>query len=214
MSMMKSNLKMVSLAAVMLGCATAVPAVAAEQEAIDGCIDRLREVGGPDGQSGTVLSSEFSEAATLVKLRDAGGTVWRCLAYSDGSVAEMAVAEGADDGGGAMAGSSSGGGNTATERVKFAAGTTSAQMNGGLTPGDSVRYVLGAKKNQFLNVSVDAQGEGVVYQIFNPDKSFLLEEMRSSQPYRGQLWQSGDHVVEVINHGQNNASYTVTFSIE
>jgi hypothetical protein len=210
---MNSGFKVAALATVMLGFVAGLPAVAAEQEAIDGCIDQLREVGGPDGQSGTVLNSEFSEAATLVMLKDAGGTVWKCLANSDGTVSEMAVAQAADDGGGAMAGNS-GGGNTATERVKFAAGTTAAQMNGGLTPGDSVRYALGAKKNQFLNVSIDAKGEDISYQIFNPDGSFLLEQISASQPYRGQLWQSGDHVVEVINRGQGNTSYTVTFSIE
>ena len=210
---MKSSLKIAALAALTLCCAAAVPAIAAEQEAINGCLEKLRAVGGPDGQSGTVLSSEFSEAATLVMLKDAGGTVWKCLAYSDGTVSDMAIAQAADDGGGAMAGSS-GGGNTATERVRFAAGTTSAQMNGGLTPGDSVHYVLGAKKNQFLNIRIDEQGDVMTYKIYNPDGSALLEEIGAFQPYKGQLWQSGDHVIEVINRGQKNTSYTVTFSIE
>jgi len=30
----------------------------------------------------------------------------------------------------------------------------------------------------------------------------------------GQLWQSGDHVVEVINRENGNASYNVIFRIE
>jgi hypothetical protein len=199
--------------AMLLSSSAFGPAFAAEQDAIDGCIDKLREVGGPDGQSGTVLSSEYSEANTLVMLKDAGGTVWKCLAANDGTVAEMSMTQAADDGGGAAAGSSDGG-NAATERVKFAAGTSSAQMDGGLKPGDSARYVLGAAKNQFLNISIDAQGEGITYQIFNPDGSFLLEQISAGKPYRGQLWQKGDHVVEVINRGNGNLSYTVTFSIE
>ena len=74
------------------------------QDAIDGCIDQIRAVGGPDGQSGTVLSSEFSEANSLIMFEDAGGTVWRCLVSNDGVVADLVVAEAADDGGGAMAG--------------------------------------------------------------------------------------------------------------
>ncbi|WP_159090150.1 hypothetical protein [Ruegeria sp. Alg231-54] len=45
----------------------------AMSEADDACIDHLRQVGGPDGQSGTIESSAFSEAGTLVMLRDAGG---------------------------------------------------------------------------------------------------------------------------------------------
>ena len=42
----------------------------AMSDADNACIDQLRTVGGPDGASGTVLSSEFSEAGTLVMLKD------------------------------------------------------------------------------------------------------------------------------------------------
>ena len=42
------------------------------------------------------------------------------------------------------------------------------------------------------------------YQIFNPDGSFLLDQMGAAQEYRGQLWQSGDHVIEVINVATGN----------
>ena len=194
------------------------PALAGEQDAIDGCIDRLRAVGGPDARGGgKVLSSEYSEAATLVMLRDAGGTVWRCLAYSDGTVGELAVSQAADDGGGALAGApgrSHGAPTTATERVRFHGGESGAELTGTLTPGSSVRYVLNAKKLQDLYVRVAAKGSEVYYQIFNPDGSFLLEQMTSAREYRGQLWQSGDHVVEVINRGHGNAFYHVIFGID
>ena len=119
------------------------PAMAGEQEAIDGCIDKLRAVGGPDGRAGgQVLSSEFSEAATLVMLRDAGGTVWRCLAYSDGTVGELTVSQAADDGGGAMAGASgysTAEPTTSTERVRFDRGSSGAELTATLTPGSSMR---------------------------------------------------------------------------
>ena len=83
------------------------PTMAGEQDAIDGCIDQLRTVGGCDAKSGgEVLNSEYSESATLVMLRDGGGTVWRCLAYSDGSVAQLAESHASDDGGGALAAAS------------------------------------------------------------------------------------------------------------
>lgn len=194
------------------------PAIAGEQDAIDGCIDRLRAVGGPDARAGgEVLSSEFSEAATLVMLRDAGGTVWRCLAYSDGTVGELSVSEAADDGGGAMAGASipSGGEpTTATQRVHFDRGMTGTEITATLTPGSSVRYVLGAKSGQDLYVRVAPKGPGIYYQIFNPDGSFLLDQMTPDKEYRGQLWQSGDHVIEVINRGHTRTSYNVIFGID
>ncbi len=194
------------------------PAAAGEQDAIDGCIDRLRSVGGPDGAAGgEVLSSEFSEAATLVMLRDAGGTVWRCLASSDGTVGELAVSQAADDGGGAMAGAPSQSGGeptTSTERVRFDRSASGAELTATLTPGSSTRYVLGAKNGQNLYVRVAPKGPDVYYQIFNPDGSFLLDQMTSSKEYRGQLWQSGDHVIEVINRGSRDTSYNVIFGIE
>jgi len=103
---------------------------------------------------------------------------------------------------------------TGTVRVRFPAGASGTDLAGNLAPGDSVRYVLGAGNGQFLYVTVAPRGPGVFYQIFNPDGSFLLDQMSADQPYRGQLWQSGDHVVEVINRGSAPASYNVTFGIE
>ena len=106
------------------------------------------------------------------------------------------------------------GGTTGTQPVHFAKGTTGSTYDGTLTPGSSMRYVLGARKGQFLDVAVMPDGPGISYQIFNPDGSFLLDMMAPDTPYRGQLWQSGDHVVEVINRGDAPGSYRVSFSIE
>lgn len=47
------------------------------QEAIYGCIDQLRTVGGPDGQGRAVLLTECAEATSLVKMQDRGETGWR-----------------------------------------------------------------------------------------------------------------------------------------
>ena len=200
---------------VLLAAALATPLYAADvgQAAIDSCIDRIRTVGGPDGQSGQILSTEYSEANSLIMFEDAGGTVWRCLVANSGEVADLSMAQPSDDGNGAMAGAPAGG-TTSTEQVHFAKGKSSAEMNDGLTPGSSTRFVLGARDGQFLNVSIAAYGPGLTYQIFNPDGSFLLDQIDAAQPYRGQLWQKGDHVVEVLNRGGDNTSYTVTFAIE
>ncbi|MCT8160646.1 hypothetical protein [Pseudoruegeria sp. SHC-113] len=183
------------------------------QAAIDGCIDQIRAVGGPDGQSGTVLSSEYSEANSLIMFQDAGNTVWRCLVSNDGVVAELTVAQAADDGGGAMAGSS-GAGASSTERVQFASGTSGAELTGSLLPQESRRYILGARDGQFLYFRLAANGPGMTYVIYNPDGSVLLDEMGAAQEYRGQLWQSGDHVIEVYNTSNGAQSYNVIFGIE
>lgn len=207
---------MAAMAITAFGSSTVV--TASEQDAIDGCIDKLRAVGGPDGRGGgKVLNSEYSEAATLVMLRDAGGTVWRCLAYSDGTVGEFSVSQAADDGGGATAGSpgsSEGEPTTSTQRLRFDAGATGTELTGSLSPGSTARYTARAKDGQDLYVRVAPKGSQVYYQIFNPDGSFLLEQMTSDKEYRGQLWQSGDHVIEVINRGNSTTSYNMIVGIE
>lgn len=173
-------------------------------DADDACIDQLRTVGGTDGAAGTVLSSEFSEAGTLVMLEDAGGTVWRCIAYKDGTIGELAVQEGG------MPDKPT----TDTRQVRFEAGTTGTQVSGSLTPGSSTRFVLGASEGQFLDVRLTPQSGSLGYLIFNPDGSALLDFMTPDKAYRGQLWQSGDHVIEVVNNGSSDASYMVEFEIE
>jgi hypothetical protein len=188
----------------------AAPALAMS-DADDACIEQLRAVGGPDGQSGTIESSEFSQAGTLVMLRDAGGTLWRCIAYSDGAIGEFVAVDAMDDGGGAMAGAS---GSTQTQRVQFDTGTTGAELTGSLASGASQQYVLGAKNEQFLYVRVAPRNGVLDYVIRNPDGSELLGLMSASTEYRGQLWQSGDHTIEVINRGNATVDYNVIFGID
>ncbi|QPZ91012.1 hypothetical protein [Thioclava electrotropha] len=81
------------------------------QEAIDACIDAVRAAHGAMG--GTVLSTEFSEANSLVMLKSADDAEWRCLVSNDGSGASVEQVSAptstedsatADDGGGAMDG--------------------------------------------------------------------------------------------------------------
>lgn len=104
---------------------------------------------------------------------------------------------------------------TTTVPVQFDPGTNGAEIAEALTPGSSARYVLRAKEGQDLYVRVaHISGPQLDYQIFNPDKSFLLGMTPSDREYRGQLLQSGDQVVEVINRGHETADYQVIFGID
>lgn len=47
----------------------------------------------------------------------------------------------------------------------------------------------------------------LTYRLYNPDKSPLLGDMTTSKDYRGQLFQSGDQVIEVINSTNAPSSY-------
>ncbi len=98
--------------------------------------------------------------------------------------------------------------------VKFAGGTSGTAISGTLQPGTSVRYILGARDGQFLNANVGSRGGALDYKIFNPDGSLLLDLFSSDQPYRGELWQSGDHVVEVVNAGAQPVAFDIGIGIE
>ena len=103
-------------------------------------------------------------------------------------------------------------GATPTETVRFPAGASGTELTGSLAPGASRRYVINARNGQFLYARV--AGAGLDYQIFNPDRSTLLGMMPSDREYRGQLWQTGDHVIEVINRRNGAASYNLIVGID
>ena len=105
-------------------------------------------------------------------------------------------------------------GEIATERVRFPAGQTGVELVRRLAPGASTRYVLSARSRQDLDVRVaHRSGPRVDFQIFNPDGTFLLTMIPTDREYRGQLWQSGDHVIELINRRGAWADYTVIFGV-
>lgn len=94
-------------------------------------------------------------------------------------------------------------------RVAFVAGATGAELTGSLPPGKTRRDVLGAASGQNLHVRVVPQGAPVGWRIFNPDQPLLPGQMTSNHKDRGELWQSGDHIVAVINRRASMASYTI-----
>ncbi|WP_413718875.1 hypothetical protein [Silicimonas sp. MF1-12-2] len=101
-----------------------------------------------------------------------------------------------------------------TERVRFPSGASSFEFPAQLPPRMTVRYELGARDGQFLDVSVSPAGAPLTYRILNPNGTALLDEISIETPYRGQLWQNGDHVVEVINRTGSTVQFDIYFGIE
>ncbi|MBW6419694.1 SH3 domain-containing protein [Celeribacter sp. PS-C1] len=97
------------------------------------------------------------------------------------------------------------------ERIQFSAGASGKEFVDELGPNMDVTYLLGARNGQFL--SVEVMGQGLTYRIFNPDGSLLLDTLPTSTPYRGQLWQSGDHKIEVRNGTPGLKTFTTIVGI-
>ena len=146
-------------------------------EEANACIDELMARHGNVG--GEVLDQQFSEAAIMVRLRDGNGTEYECIVWSGPTVADLRAV----DGSGSMAGTSASVPTVSGEqRVKFDAGTSGTTITGSLESGTSVRYILGARDGQFLNVNVASRGGALDYKIFNPDGSALLDLVSSDTP--------------------------------
>ncbi len=124
-------------------------------------------------------------------------------------------------GGGAQSGSASqlpskppasGEGQTTTVTIRFPAGASGTEFSEQLVPGATRRYILNARAQQFLYFRLVSGDRGMSWRIQNPD-STLLDQQQASREYRGQLWQSGNHVIEVINASNRPQSYTVILGI-
>lgn len=99
------------------------------------------------------------------------------------------------------------------QRVRFRPGASGAELTEQVAAGASVTYLLNARNGQFLTVELNGVGPDLGYRIFNPDNSELLAEVASQQIYRGQLWQSGDHKIEVINRNSSARRYTLQIGV-
>ncbi|MBY8974608.1 hypothetical protein KHP62_02240 [Rhodobacteraceae bacterium NNCM2] len=207
---MATNSVMACAAGLALAAGTAFASDNPDQPAIDACIDALQTSGKASAPGGMVLNSSFSEAGTEVILEDGGGTVWRCIAYSDGSVSVLEKAT-ADEAEAARAAPKL---SDFQERVRFKAGTNSATLTRTLEPGDAFQFLLGASSQQFLRVRVTPHSGKMYYHIQNPDGSSLLDGTDSATDYYGQLWQSGEHLVEVVNESDQSVTYDIFFAVE
>ena len=73
--------------------------------------------------------------------------------------------------------------------------------------------MLNARNGQILYFRLAASGPNMSWRLFTPDGS-LLDQGAPSKEYRGQLFRSGDHWIEVTNGDNRLESFNVIFGIE
>jgi len=104
---------------------------------------------------------------------------------------------------------------TYTERVQFAPGTIKDVLGGALGPGESRRYLLNARDGQELRVALLPNNAQTHFNIFVPGGEMLYDGRKGGNYYRGGLYKTGDHVVEVYYLGHEPSSnYEVEIVIE
>jgi uncharacterized protein YraI len=161
----------------------------------------------PGGMVVENLGCRQSEGRTWCHIADGDASGWAASEF-------LVEASGPVRSARAMPVNQNGTASHSVERIRFARGTSGTEFTDSLNPQESRRYVLGAQNGQFLYFRLAANGPGMTYVIYNPDGSRLLDEMGADQDYRGQLWQSGDHVIEVTNTANGAQSYNVIFGID
>ncbi|MGG7644789.1 SH3 domain-containing protein [Rhodovulum sp. YNF3179] len=99
------------------------------------------------------------------------------------------------------------------QRVSFPSGSTGTELTDQLAAGTSVTYVLNARSGQTLYFRLAASGPNMSWRMYTPTGS-LLDRGGPSKEYRGQLFRSGDHRVEVANGSSRPEAFDVIFGIE
>lgn len=95
------------------------------------------------------------------------------------------------------------------KRIKFARGGTSSVVTGSIGRVSEHDFLLGARSDQFMSVSLSA--DGALYCVYAPDGSPLSE--MSSAEWSGVLHQSGDYRIKVFANGRNG-KYRLDVSIQ
>ena len=179
---------------------------------------RLKVHSQPSTSSPTVAILPRGMVVENLGCREAEGRTWCHI--GDGDVSGWAAAEFLVEGTGPVRSAratpvhASREASHTTERVRFARGSTGTEFTDTLEAGQSHRFVLGARNGQFLYVRIAADQPGLSFRILNPNRTALLDEVRADMEYRGQLWQSGDHVIEVFNRGGGAQTFNVIIGVE
>ena len=86
-----------------------------------------------------------------------------------------------------------------TQRVNFAHGSNSAVVEGSITGYQTIDYVLGASKGQYMNVSMATRNTATYFNILAPGDSEVafFNGSVSENQYEGTLPASGDYRIRV-----------------
>lgn len=102
------------------------------------------------------------------------------------------------------------------KRIKFKKGESSATVEGAVIRGESDSYLVGAKKNQYMVVTVMSIEDNAVFQIVDRSTGYYLEgagEIDDAKRWEGYLPSGGDYRI-IVGGTRGNAEYTLKVFIE
>ncbi len=112
-------------------------------------------------------------------------------------------------------GSAQGAGCTGVnQRIQFASGGTSAQVNGQIDATCVDTYALNAQAGQFMQLRVSSPANNVYLTLVSPGGSPLARAQAGAQTFNGNLPESGDYTIQIsAPAGTTLTSYLLTVAI-
>lgn len=106
--------------------------------------------------------------------------------------------------------------DSSVKRIRFAAGSDSATVNGRISDGKPVSYVIGAGAGQSMEVMVIGgdSGDGVVVGVDRKDGGPLSSNDNSGDVWRGRLPKSGDYVITVNTVDRKSIDFAIRVTID
>jgi hypothetical protein len=101
-------------------------------------------------------------------------------------------------------------------KVRFAKGTSSTTIKGGVVRGERNRYYIGAKAGQKMTVKITSLEKNAVFQIYYRGEEESLPgagDGDDATHWSGELPIANEYVI-VVGGTRGNASYTLTISIK
>lgn len=102
------------------------------------------------------------------------------------------------------------------KRIKFKKGENSATVEGGVIRGEQDTYLVGAKNNQMMVVTIMSLEDNAVFQIKDLESGYYLPgagELDDATRWEGYLPSKGDYRI-VIGGTRGNCEYTLKVFIE
>ncbi len=102
-----------------------------------------------------------------------------------------------------------------TKRIRFARGKSSITLKGAVIRGDRDTYIVRAKAEQLMTVTITSKENNAVFQVRGPDGEYLQDagEEDDARGVTNILPENGDYKI-IVGGTRGNVSYRLTVSIE
>lgn len=101
----------------------------------------------------------------------------------------------------------------AYEKMTFASGTTSQQLDGSLQPGEGKTYIAQLAQNQSMQLNLEADAQ-VLISVYSPSGEHILLEDSRDRTWSGNLPESGYYEFVVVSTASKPIDYQLNIGVE